>query len=414
MDDFLPFTPVVMTITALTNYLRKMLESDEILQDVWVKGEISNFSPSRSGHIYFTLKDNESQLRAVMWKQSALRLRFDPQDGQAVEAHGYISFYASNGQLQLYVDSMRPAGEGTLFQEFSRLKARLEGEGLFDQARKKVLPSFPRHIGVVTSPSGAALQDILNTLGRRLPLLRVSLAPTAVQGAEAPAGIVKALHQLNQIADLDLIIVARGGGSIEDLWAFNDENVARTIAASRFPVISGVGHETDFTIADFVADLRAPTPTAAAELSTPITRLDLLANLQAAAQNLDQLLSEKLRSLSADLQIASLELRRNSPMQRVYNNIQRHDDLRERLDRAVQAQLKAKELAVAALGARLAALNPTAVLSRGFAIVSSASTGKIISKTTQTLAGQSILIRFQDGTTPAIVQDPSGGTHANQ
>lgn len=414
MDDFLPFTPVVMTITALSNYLRKMLESDEILQDVWVKGEISNFSPSRSGHIYFTLKDNESQLRAVMWKQSALRLRFDPQDGQAVEAHGYISFYASNGQLQLYVDSMRPAGEGTLFQEFSRLKARLEGEGLFDQARKKVLPSFPRHIGVVTSPSGAALQDILNTLGRRLPLLRVSLAPTAVQGAEAPAGIVKALHQLNQIADLDLIIVARGGGSIEDLWAFNDENVARTIAASRLPVISGVGHETDFTIADFVADLRAPTPTAAAELSTPITRLDLLANLQAAAQNLDQLLSEKLRSLSADLQIASLELRRNSPMQRVYNNIQRHDDLRERLDRAVQAQLKAKELAVAALGARLDALNPAAVLSRGFAIVSSANTGKIVAKTTQTFAGQSILIRFQDGTTSATVQDPSGGTHANQ
>lgn len=414
MDDFLPFTPVVMTITALSNYLRKMLESDEILQDVWVKGEISNFSPSRSGHIYFTLKDNESQLRAVMWKQSALRLRFDPQDGQAVEAHGYISFYASNGQLQLYVDSMRPAGEGTLFQEFSRLKARLEGEGLFDQARKKVLPSFPRHIGVVTSPSGAALQDILNTLGRRLPLLRVSLAPTAVQGAEAPAGIVKALNQLNQIADLDLIIVARGGGSIEDLWAFNDENVARTIAASRLPVISGVGHETDFTIADFVADLRAPTPTAAAELSTPITRLDLLANLQAAAQNLDQLLSEKLRSLSADLQIASLELRRNSPMQRVYNNIQRHDDLRERLDRAVQAQLKAKELAVAALGARLDALNPAAVLSRGFAIVSSANTGKIVAKTTQTFAGQSILIRFQDGTTSATVQDPSGGTHANQ
>jgi exodeoxyribonuclease VII large subunit len=414
MDDFLPFTPVVMTITALTNYLRKMLESDEILQDVWVKGEISNFSPSRSGHIYFTLKDNDSQLRAVMWKQSALRLRFDPQDGQAVEAHGYISFYASNGQLQLYVDSMRPAGEGTLFQEFSRLKARLEGEGLFDQARKRALPSFPRHIGVVTSPSGAALQDILNTLGRRLPLLRVSLAPTAVQGAEAPAGIVKALNQLNQIADLDLIIVARGGGSIEDLWAFNDENVARTIAASRLPVIAGVGHETDFTIADFVADLRAPTPTAAAELATPITRLDLLANLQATSQNLDLVLSEKVRSLSADLQIASLELKRNSPMQRVYNNIQRHDDLRERLDRAVQAQLKAKELAVAALGARLAALNPTAVLSRGFAIVSSASTGKIISKTTQTLAGQSILIRFQDGTTSAIVQDPSGGTHANQ
>lgn len=414
MDNFLPFTPTVLTITALSNYLREVLESDVILQDVWVKGEISNFSRYRSGHLYFTLKDNESQLKAVMWKQSALRLRFDPQDGQAVEAHGYVSFYASNGQLQLYVDVMRPAGEGTLFQEFSRLKARLEGEGLFEQSRKRSFPSFPKHIGLVTSPSGAALQDMLNTLGRRLPLLRVTLAPTAVQGADAPAGIVKALKQLNQIPNLDLIIVARGGGSIEDLWAFNDEAVARAIAASRLPVISGVGHETDFTIADFVADLRAPTPTAAAELATPITKLDLLGNLQDTTQNLDLVLAEKVRSLSADLQIAALELKRNSPMQRVYNNIQRHDDLRERLDRAIAAQLKARTLAAAALGARLEALNPTAVLSRGFAIVSDATSGKIIAKTTQTHTGQPILIQFQDGTTSATVQDPSGGTHANQ
>ena len=414
MEDFLPFTPVVLTITALSNYLREVLESDEILQDVWIKGEISNFSRYRSGHLYFTLKDNDSQIKAVMWKQSAMRLRFDPQDGQAVEAHGAISFYATSGQVQLYIDTMRPAGEGKLFQEFLRLKARLEGEGLFDEARKRSLPSFPKHVGVVTSPSGAAVQDILNTLGRRLPTLRVTLAPTAVQGAEAPAGIVKALKQLNQIADLDLIIVARGGGSIEDLWAFNDENVARAIATSRLPVISGVGHETDFTIADFVADLRAPTPTAAAELATPITKIDLLANLQTTTQNLDTLLEAKVRTLDSDLRMATLELKRNSPLQRVNNNTQRHDDLRERLDRSITAQLKARNLATVALLARLETLSPIAVLSRGFAIVSNIQDGKIISKTTQTTVGQPILIQFQDGKTSATVSKLTGGTHANE
>lgn len=414
MDDFLPFTPVVMTVTALSNYLREVLESDEVLQDVWVKGEISNFSQPKSGHLYFTLKDNESQLRAVMWKQSALRLRFDPQDGQAVEVHGSMSFYPTAGQVQLYIDTMRPAGEGTLYQEYLRLKARLEAEGLFDQARKRPLPPFPKHIGVITSPSGAALQDILNTLGRRLPTLRVTLAPTAVQGVEAPGGIINALKQLNRLSDLDLIIVARGGGSIEDLWAFNDEGVARAIAASRLPVISGVGHETDFTIADFVADLRAPTPTAAAELATPITKIDLLANLQAVAQNLEAVLTEKVRSLGADLQMANLELKRNSPLQRVYINLQRHDDLRERLDRAIAGQLKARSLASTALQARLEALSPLAVLSRGFAIVTDSATGQVIAKTSQSTAGQAILIQFQDGATSATVLDPTGGTHANQ
>jgi exodeoxyribonuclease VII large subunit len=414
MDDFLPFTPVIMTVTALSNYLREVLVSDEILQDVWVKGEISNFSRPKSGHIYFTLKDSDSQLKAVMWKQSTLRLRFEPQDGQAVEAHGSMSFYPTSGQVQLYIDAMRPAGEGSKYQEFLRLKARLEAEGLFDQARKRPLPAFPKHIGIVTSPSGAAVQDILNTLGRRLPTLRVTLAPTAVQGADAPYGIISALKQLNRLVDLDLIIVARGGGSIEDLWAFNDEGVARAIAESRLPVISGVGHETDFTIADFVADLRAPTPTASAELATPITKIDLLANLQTAAQSLEAILAEKLRSLSADLKMADLELKRNSPLQRVYNNLQRHDDLRERLDRAIAGQLKARSLATSSLHARLEALSPMAVLSRGFAIVTDSTTGQVISKTGQTSAGQAIVIQFQDGATSATVQDATGGTHANQ
>jgi exodeoxyribonuclease VII large subunit len=227
-----------------------------------------------------------------MWKNSALRLRFSPADGMQVEAHGAMSVYPSQGQVQLYLDALRPAGEGALYQEFLRLKARLEAEGLFDPDHKRPLPRLPHHIGVVTSATGAALQDILQTLSRRLPVLRVSVAPSPVQGVEAPPGIISALNQLNQLPDLDLIILARGGGSIEDLWAFNDENVARAIYNSRVPVISGIGHETDFTIADFVADLRAPTPTGAAELATPITAQELSLSLRAASDQLDSRLSE--------------------------------------------------------------------------------------------------------------------------
>jgi len=366
-----------------------------------------------SHHFYFTLKDSESQVRAVMWKQSALRLRFDPQDGMAVEAHGSMSLYAAGGQVQLYLDTMRPAGEGCLYQEFLRLKARLEAEGLFDPTHKRPLPELPRHIGLVTSPTGAAVQDMLNTLSRRLPLLRVTLAPTSVQGVDAPPGIINALSQLNQLRDLDLIIVARGGGSIEDLWAFNDEGVARAIAAANVPVISGVGHETDFTIADFVADLRAPTPTAAAELATPLTKLDLLGSLQSAQQALDLTLKETIQTASNELRVAALELRRNSPLQRVYNNLQRHDDLRERLERSIQTQLKSRQQSFGAAQARLEALNPAAVLSRGFAIVTDAATGQIIAKTTQARPRQAIKIHLQDGVAPAAFSDSLGGPHAN-
>jgi len=302
--DFPPLQPLVFTVTALSNYLRELLETDEILRDVWVRGEISNFSQPRSGHLYFTLKDSEAQLRCVMWKSQTFGLRFTPKDGQSVAAHGAMSFYPAGGQVQLYIDEMQPVGEGQLYQEFLRLKARLEAEGLFAAELKRPLPQFPRHIGVVTSPSGAALQDILNTLRRRLPLVRVTLAPTPVQGAEAPAGIVAALQSLNSLPDLDLIILARGGGSIEDLWPFNDASVAYAIRASRVPVISGVGHETDFTIADFAADLRAPTPTAAAELATPITSADLAAELLSIQQSLSLSLKNKIASLRQDLLLA--------------------------------------------------------------------------------------------------------------
>ncbi len=407
MEGFDFFQPIVFTVTALNAYLRELLETDEVLQDLWVRGEISNFSQPRSGHLYFTLKDSESAMRCVMWKLSAMRLRFTPTDGMLVEAHGAMSIYPAQGQVQLYVDALRPAGEGAHYQEFLRLRAQLEAEGLFDPSHKRALPRLPKHIGVVTSATGAALHDILQTLTRRLPTLRVTVAPTPVQGVEAPAGIIAALKRLNSLPDLDLIILARGGGSIEDLWAFNDEGVARAIFASRYPVISGVGHETDFTIADFVADLRAPTPTGAAELATPITKEELRAALQSAEAQLAELINRQLEDLKQALQLAQSELRRTSPRLRILNNIQRLDELQGRLERAIQQQLQRKQNYLANAGDRLASLNPQAVLKRGYAIITDQATGQIISHTRQAVPWQPVWLQVQDGSIPAQITPPT-------
>jgi len=409
MDAFDFNAALIFSVTSLNNYLRELLETDEVLQDLWVRGEISNFSQPRSGHLYFTLKDSEAQIRCVMWKNSALRLRFSPADGMQVEGHGAMSIYPAQGQVQLYLDALRPAGEGALYQEFLRLKARLEAEGLFDPEHKRPLPSLPRHIGVVTSPTGAALQDILQTLSRRLPILRVTIAPTPVQGAEAPPGIVAALRHLNQLEDLDLIILARGGGSIEDLWAFNDESVARAIYNSRVPVISGVGHETDFTIADFVADLRAPTPTGAAELATPITAQELSLSLRAASDQLDARLNELLSSARQSLALAQAELRRSSPRAFLQNALQRLDETQARLERLGHNQLEARNLRLASSVSRLNALSPQAVLRRGYAIITDQHSGVLISRASQTQPGQELLLRLQDGLIPAqVTAKPTG------
>ncbi len=276
------------TVSNLTRHLRQLLEGDPDLQGIWVEGEISNLSRPASGHIYFTLKDPSAALRCVMWKTEAARLRVSLQDGMAVEVHGSLGIYEVAGQYQLYADILRPVGEGALFQEFLRLKALLEAEGLFDPARKRAIPPSPRRIGIVTSSTGAALRDMLNTLRRRMPLAEVVLAATPVQGEEAPLKLVAALRSLNRVVKPEVILLARGGGSIEDLWAFNDERVVRAIIESEAPVITGVGHETDFTLADFAADLRAPTPTAAAELATAITVLDLRQALVGRVANPDQ------------------------------------------------------------------------------------------------------------------------------
>jgi exodeoxyribonuclease VII large subunit len=405
MFDFEDLQPTIMSVKALNNYLRELLETDEVLRDIWVKGEISNYTRASSGHLYFTLKDADSQVKCVMWKGSAFGLRFDPRDGMAVEVHGSMSIYSATGQVQLYVTEMRPAGEGQLFAEFLKLKAKLEAEGLFDDAHKRPLPRFPKHIGIVSSATGAALQDMLHALDRRLPTARVTLAPSTVQGADAPASLIRALKALNRIEDLDLILLARGGGSIEDLWCFNNEALAHAIFNSRVPVISGVGHETDFTIADFVADLRAPTPTAAAELASPITVDDLLLTVAEMSSRLNQHISLNLSTLSNDFRLAKSALDRVSPRQRVYNALQRQDELFTRLDRAIIARLQKLNLQLERESAQLKALSPMAVLARGYAIISDPQTGKVVKQIAQIEPTLPIRIQILDGTFYAEVID---------
>ncbi len=397
------FRPSSITVSQLTLYLRELLESDPVLMDVWVEGEISNLSRPSSGHIYFTLKDATAALRCVIWRTTAVRLRVELQNGLAVAAHGKISLYERDGTYQLYIDQLRPAGEGWLYQEFMRLKARLEEEGLFDPERKRPLPEWPARIGIVTSPTGAALQDMLNTLRRRFPLAEVILAPCPVQGDEAPPEIVRALERLNALSPApDVILLARGGGSLEDLWAFNDERVVRAVAASAVPVITGVGHETDFTLSDFAADQRAPTPTAAAEMATPD-----IADLRAWLRGLtDRLQAAELGLASGcrgDLAYLQARLEQASPQRRIQNDRQRLDELELRMGRALAGRLALQSALLKGLGHRLEALNPQAVLQRGFAIVRD-ETGRVVRSPAQLTAGQAVDVRLAQGGFTARVE----------
>jgi len=389
------FEPAHWTVSELTRYIRSLFEEDAQLQDVWVQGEISNFSRPSSGHLYFTLKDSSSSLRCVMWRSQAARLQVLPRDGDAVEAHGSLNVYEAGGQYQLYADVLRPVGQGALYAEFLRRKAILEAEGLFDPERKRLLPRWPQIIGLVTSPTGAALRDILNTLRRRYPIARVVIAPTPVQGDEAPAGIVQALQSLVVRTQADVILLARGGGSIEDLWAFNDERVVRAIAASPIPVICGVGHETDFTLADFVADLRAPTPTAAAELATP-NRTDLLAGLGELQNQLHRNLRAILSDRRWELSHTRSQLGALSPQGRVRSDRQRIDSLALRSNRAALHNLQMQRAYTNSLGQRLAALHPLAVLQRGYAVVTR-SDGQVVRKTAQIQPGDLLRVQVSDG-----------------
>lgn len=393
----------VWTVGEITGYIREMFEIDFRLQDIEISGEISNFTRARSGHLYFTLKDESAQIKCVMWRSSADRLRFQPQDGDAVLARGRISVYEAGGVYQLYAERLQPVGRGDLALAFERLKEQLAAEGLFDPAHKLPLPTFPRKIGVVTSADAAALRDILNVLRRRCPLVAVLIAPTLVQGDQAPPQIARALQWLDGRNDIDTIIIARGGGSMEDLWAFNDERVARAIFAAQHPIISGVGHETDFTIADFVADVRAPTPSAAAELAVP-DLAELRPALQAARRRLGALMLGVIEQKRWQLREQQQAMQLYSPRLMLDNNRQRLDGLTNRLDRKMAHRLALAESRLAVLGAELRAVSPLATLARGYAIVRGPN-GRIVRSVQDVHAGDSLSVRVSDGEFGAIAKE---------
>jgi exodeoxyribonuclease VII large subunit len=391
---------LVVPVSNLCLLLREALESDPRFNDVWVAGEVSNLSRPASGHIYFTLKDAGGQLRCAFFRRENARSRAVLENGGQIVAHGRVSFYEARGDIQLYVDFVHEEGLGVLHLEFERLKERLDEEGLFDEGRKRELPEFPRRVGVVTSPDGAVFHDICHVLRRRWPLAGVVLAPTLVMGDGAREGVCRAVAALNAQREIDVIVVARGGGSMEDLWTFNEEEVARAIFASRVPVVSAIGHETDYTIADFVADLRAPTPSAAAEMIVP-EQAEVAARVRDARLMLAGLAVERLRSARADLDWSRESLTHRRP------------DIAA-LRRAVAEQARwATEYAgrgvrerLAALGNRytqIHALSPTSTLARGYAVVQRAAGGPVVTSARAVAAGDLLQVSVADGGFEAAV-----------
>ena len=443
LPDSAPALPV-LTVSELNRMARRTLESQ--LPLLWVEGEVSNFTRAASGHWYFSLKDANAQVRCVMFRGRNQFADFTPANGDHVEIRALPSLYEARGEFQLGAEAIRRAGAGRLYEAFLKLKAKLEAEGLFDPAKKRALPRFPRRIGIVTSPQAAALHDVLTALSRRMPGLPVILYPTPVQGAGAGTQIAAAIRTAGERAECDVLLVCRGGGSLEDLWAFNDEAVARAIAASPMPVVSGVGHETDFTLADFAADLRAPTPTAAAELASPV-RQELLLQLghlarqlqhhlarrqQTDMQRLDYLArrlvhpAEQLRRRQTDLtqlaqrmrhasgthlttehlRIARLGQRLVTPIHVIRREQQRLDGLDLRVRRAVQGNAGQRQLNLVRLASSLSHLNPEGVLARGYSIVQ-LENGTVVQDAASLYAGDTVGIRFHRGQARARVESTS-------
>ncbi len=364
-----------LTVSQVTRLVKDALET--AFPSIWVVGEISNLRRPRSGHVYLTLKDERAQLRAVIWRGVAERLRFQPADGLEVVARGAITVYSPRGEYQLVVQRLEPRGIGALELAFQQLKEKLEKEGLFDRARKRPLPSFPAHVAVVTSPTGAAIRDILTVIGRRFPGLHVTLYPVRVQGEGAAGEIAQAIDELNQLAGFDVIIVGRGGGSLEDLWAFNEEVVARAIAVSSIPVVSAVGHETDVTISDLVADCRALTPTEAAELVTP-RRDQLLAELEGLRGRLAQALRHRLTAAGGRLREVTARLRPARLTDMVRLREQQLDDLAARGARAVARLAQRARERLQGAGVRLQSLSPLGVLGRGYSVTREHPSGRLL------------------------------------
>lgn len=385
-----------LTIGQLTAHIRDLLAADSLLANVWVEGEVSNFRQSAAGHAYFTLKDEQASIPCVAWWSDLRTWPYRPQDGEAVLAHGRVAVYEPAGRYQLYVDWMERAGLGALYMEFLALKARLEAEGLFAPERKRPLPPFPRVIGVVTSPQAAAYQDVLRVLRQRFPAVEVLLAPTLVQGDEAPAQIVRALQALNALDEVDVILIVRGGGSLEELWAFNDEAVVRAIAASRHPVVTGIGHETDFTLADFAADLRAPTPSAAAATVVP-DGSDLRTQVDSCERRLQHQMEARLSGSQSELQALQRTLEARSPVRLLAQARQQVDEQERLLCLRVRHRLDLLRRDLAALDARLQGADPNAILARGYALVLKAEDGSLVRGVHQVVPGDPLRVRVSDG-----------------
>ena len=392
------------SVTQINEYIKMALESNPVLRDVWLRGEISNFKSNySSGHLYFSLKDESSSIRAVMFRGYSSRLNFRPESGMKVLLHGKISTYTVSGDYQILVDDMQPDGAGSLAIAFEQLKARLSAEGLFDAEKKKPIPPFVRSVGVITSASGAALHDIINVSGRRCPSARVVIYPAYVQGELAPRSLIGGIRFFNEKHPVDLIIIGRGGGSAEDLWCFNDEGLARAIAASEIPVISAVGHETDFTICDFVSDKRAPTPSAAAEIAFPDTR-EIRARIANLRHKADAAISKQEYLLRSRLDGLRKSVELHSPVRVLDERDARLQLLREKLDTLGKGAVDKVDNEFRLLCSRLEGVSPLAVLSHGYAMVEGEG-GRIISSVSDTHVGEMVEIDLSDGKICATVTE---------
>ena len=392
-----------ITVSALNEYLKKKLEADSFLASVYVRGEISNFINHKSGHFYYTLKDETGTLKTVMFRSSALKMTFMPENGMKVIAHGRVSVFVRDGQYIFYCDRMEPDGIGALYLAYEQLKKKLEAEGLFDPSKKRKLPKIPYKVGVITSPTGAAVRDIINVTGRRFPFAEILLYPAQVQGAAAAPDLINGVRTLNEDGTCDVIIIGRGGGSLEDLWAFNDEKLAREIAASKIPLISAVGHETDFTICDFVADVRAPTPSAAAEIAVPET--------EQLKQRFNNIIEVMIKYMGKDAQMKRVRLNDLSsrkvlttPLYIVDDNRMTLVSVSRDLENAAKILIESKKRSFVAHTAKLDVLNPLSVISRGYSAVFSEK-GALIKSVDDVEIGDGISFMTTDGIVKGTVTE---------
>ena len=404
--------PKIFTVGQINRYIRNLLENDFILSSLLVKGEISNFKAHSSGHLYFTLKDASGALSCVMFRQDAAGLPFEPENGMQVVVYGHVSLYEKTGQYQLYAEFLEPLGIGALQVAFEQLKEKLAAEGLFDGDFKREIPKNPSCIAVITSPTGAAVRDILQIVKRRDPNVKVAIFPTLVQGEQAAADIVRSLKLVNEWGKADVIILGRGGGSMEDLWCFNDENVARAVFASEIPVISAVGHETDFTITDFVADMRAPTPSAAAELATmPLSeRREAFHRLEL---RLERDVSALLTSCRRRLDLLKSRPGMERPLERIYRTMMDMEETQQRLDKEMTNRLMQRAERWQYLTNRLEAASPLAVMSRGY-VMAVASSGKLLTSVKQVEVGDRVTLHLQDGKIETNIQEKEVFTHGEE